>query len=201
MGRTHPAVRMSLAIFALMCVVTGTAIASTENAAWAALKQGGYVVLMRHAQTVPGTGDPPNFKLEDCSTQRNLNDLGRAQSRAWGAAFRSHSIPLAGVYSSQWCRCVDTANLAFKALARVDTWPALNSHFDNPQTADLQKQQVLGGLGVRQRAGQNIVLVTHQVNITALTGQFVGMGEAIVAKFEDGKLRVAHRLPMPKLER
>lgn len=194
-------VQLSLGVVALACAAIGNAVASTEGAAWAALKQGGYVVLMRHAQTVPGTGDPPHFKLEDCATQRNLNDLGRSQSRAWGAAFRARGIPLDGVYSSQWCRCIDTANLAFNSLARVDTWPALNSHFDNPQTAALQRQQVLGGLGVRQRAGQSIVLVTHQVNITALTGEFVGMGEALVTKFEGGALRVVHRLPMPKLDR
>jgi broad specificity phosphatase PhoE len=193
--------RLALVTFSLLGTLANNAFAAADDPAWSALKQGGYVVLMRHAQTVAGTGDPPNFKINDCSTQRNLDSIGKAQSQRWGEAFRANRVPLSGVYSSQWCRCVDTASLAFKDLARVDTWPALNSHFDNPQTADLQKQQVLGGLGVRLRAGQNIVLVTHQVNITALTGQFVGMGEALVTRFEGGALRVVQRLPMPKPQR
>lgn len=185
--------RLLLALVLAACVSLWNAPASatppresnsSESAVWDALKRGGHVVLMRHAQTVPGTGDPPNFKLNDCTTQRNLNDVGRTQSRAWGEAFTKRNIPLAGVYSSQWCRCVDTAKIAFGKLARVDTWPALNSHFDTPQTAALQAEQVRGGISVRMKSAQNIVLVTHQVNITELTGRVPAMGEAIVLRWE-----------------
>jgi phosphohistidine phosphatase SixA len=154
---------------------------SNDEAIWRALQSGGHIVLMRRAQTVPGVGDPPNLNLKDCSTQRNLNDVGRAQSRAWGEAFRTRNIAVGGVFSSVWCRCVDTAKLAF---GRVETWPALNSHFDSPASADLQAQQVRGGVGVRMQAGKNLVLVTHQVNVTALSGQTPTMGEAIVLRWD-----------------
>jgi phosphohistidine phosphatase SixA len=150
-----------------------------DEAVWAALKQGGHVVLLRHTETVPGIGDPPGYKLDDCKTQRNLNEAGRAQARALGAEFSRRTIPITGVFSSVWCRCVETATLAF---GRVDTWPALNSHFEQPAAASQQAEQVLGGLGIRMRAGQNLVLVTHQVNISTLTGRHTSMGEAVVAR-------------------
>jgi broad specificity phosphatase PhoE len=172
---------------------------SDDAKLWRALQDGGYVLLLRHMQTVPGTGDPPNFKLRDCATQRNLDDVGRAQAKRWHALMRQGNVPLAAVYASQWCRCIDSANIAFGKLARVDTWPALNSHFDTPQTADIQRAQVLGGLGVRMRPKQNIVLVTHQVNITALTGEFTSMGEAVVARFEANQLKPIGRLRLSGL--
>jgi phosphohistidine phosphatase SixA len=174
-------------------------VAPEETRAWNALKQGGHIVLMRHAQTVAGTGDPPNFKLSECATQRNLNELGRAQSRAWGQAFATRQIPLAGAYSSQWCRCVDTAKIAFAPLTRVETWPALNSHFDTPQTGGIQAEQVRGGIGVRMKPGRNIVLVTHQVNITELTGRAPAMGDAVVLRWDATKkaMQFVGTLPVP----
>jgi phosphohistidine phosphatase SixA len=155
-----------------------------EARLWQALKSGGHIVLMRHVQTEPGVGDPPNFNRTDCRTQRNLNDIGRDQARAWGKTFKERAIPVGGVYSSVWCRCVDTAKLAF---GRVDTWPALNSHFDEPASAALQAEQVRGGIGVRMQTNKNLVLVTHQVNITALTNRTPAMGEAIILRW-NGKV-------------
>jgi broad specificity phosphatase PhoE len=158
-----------------------------SDPAWAALKSGNHVLIMRHVQTVPGIGDPPEFKLNDCKTQRNINDLGREQAARWKAEFAARNIAVGGVYSSQWCRCVDTAKLAF---GKVDTWPALNSHFDTPQTADRQADQVRGGIAVRMQKGKNLVLVTHQVNVSALTGISPATGEAVVAAFVGGQLKV-----------
>ena len=146
---------------------------------WSLLKTGGYVVLLRHAETVPGLGDPAGFSLEDCQSQRNLNDAGRIQSRAWGKAFTSRGIAVGGVFSSRWCRCMETAQLAF---GKVDTWPALNSHFDSPQSAALQAEQVKGGIGIRMQKGKNLVLVTHQVNISALSGRAPPMGHAVIMR-------------------
>jgi hypothetical protein len=84
---------------------------SSENL-WSSLREGtGYVVLLRHAQTTPGTGDPPGFKLEDCSTQRNLSEAGRTQARQIGQAIRDRKILIAQVFSSQYCRCLETARL------------------------------------------------------------------------------------------
>lgn len=176
--------------FILIAAILFTAVAhandapvrSEQHAAiWAALKNGGHVVLLRHAATVPGIGDPPGYKLNDCKTQRNLSDAGREQSRAWGKAFARHNIPVGGVFSSAWCRCIDTARLAF---GKVDTWPALNSHFDSPETAALQAEQTKGGMPVRMQKGKNLVLVTHQVNITTLSGRSPAMGEAIIMRHD-----------------
>jgi broad specificity phosphatase PhoE len=89
-----------------------------------------------------------------------------------------NGIAISGVFSSVWCRCVDTAKLAF---GKSDTWPALNSHFDRG-AADLQAEQVRGGIAARMLPGKNLVLVTHQVNITTLTGKVPSMGEAVIAR-------------------
>lgn len=158
---------------------------------WALLRQGGNVLLMRHAQTVPGIGDPPNFKLGDCSTQRNLNEVGREQSRRVAAAFQRENIAPDEVRSSAWCRCVETAELAF---GRHTVWSPINSFFQQsgrePQTLDvLQALQTF-------KAPRNLVLVTHQVNISALTGSFVAMGEMLLTRpgqMIDGRLRVLAR--------
>jgi len=160
-----------------------TALAS-EAELWTRLQQGDLVLLLRHTETVAGVGDPPGFKLDDCATQRNLSAAGRSQARAWSEAIRKHTVPIGGVFSSQWCRTVETAKLAF---GTADTWPALNSHFDNPQTASLQAAAVRGGIPARMHAGKNLVLVTHQVNIFALTGRTPTMGEAVLATVERAK--------------
>lgn len=149
---------------------------ATPEALWAALKQGGHVLLLRHTETVPGIGDPPGFRLDDCTTQRNLSVAGRAQARAWGKALADNGIQTSGVFASVWCRCVDTAVLAF---GKADTWPALNSHFETG-SGDIQAQQVRGGIPARMKPGKTLILVTHQVNITALTGRTPAMGEAVV---------------------
>jgi broad specificity phosphatase PhoE len=158
---------------------------------WALLRQGGNVLLMRHAQTEPDIGDPPNFKLGDCSTQRNLNEIGREQSRRVAAAFQREKVAPDEVRSSAWCRCVDTAELAF---GRHTVWSPINSFFQQsgrePQTLD-----VLQALKTF-KAPRNVVLVTHQVNISALTGSFTAMSEMLLtrpAQMTDGRLRVLAR--------
>jgi phosphohistidine phosphatase SixA len=163
----------------------------TNTEFWSLLREGGNVLLMRHAQTVPGVGDPPNFKLGDCSTQRNLNEAGREQSRRVAAAFQREKIALDEVRSSAWCRCVDTAELAF---GRHTVWSPINSFFqqDGREPQTLEVLQALKTF----KATRNLVLVTHQVNITALTGSFVGMGEMLLTRpgqMTDGRLRVLAR--------
>lgn len=144
---------------------------------WDLLREGGCVVLMRHAQTDPGVGDPPNFKLGDCSTQRNLSEAGREQARRVGAAFLSERVKLDQVRSSAWCRCVDTAMLAFK---QNTVWPPINSFF-GAGGQDEQTRAVLAAVQGWQ-APRNLMLVTHQVNVTALTGEFLAMGEVVVTR-------------------
>jgi broad specificity phosphatase PhoE len=155
---------------------------------WTLLREGGCVVLMRHAQTVPGTGDPPNFTLGDCSTQRNLSEAGREQARRVGAAFVRERIKLQQVRSSAWCRCVDTAMLAFK---QNTVWPPINSFFGS-EGRDAQTQEVLAAVQ-SWAAPRNLMLVTHQVNITALTGEYPAMGEVFATRPEAGRLRVLAR--------
>ena len=116
--------------FALTTTLSLGAIALPARAQtpgfWDLLREGGCVVLMRHAQTDPGVGDPPNFKLGECSTQRNLSEAGREQARRVGAAFMRERVKLDQVRSSAWCRCVDTAMLAF---GQNTVWTPINSFF------------------------------------------------------------------------
>lgn len=144
---------------------------------WTSLREGGCVLLMRHAQTEPGVGDPPNFTLGDCRTQRNLSEAGREQARRVGAAFMREHIKVQQVRSSAWCRCQDTAMLAFK---KNTVWAPINSFFGTGDQ-DTQTREVIADVQSWQRP-RNLVLVTHQVNITALTGQFVAMGEILITR-------------------
>ena len=147
---------------------------------------------MRHA-LAPGTGDPGNFVLEDCSTQRNLNDVGRRQAEAIGARFRSNGIETARVYSSRWCRCLETADLL--GLGDVTPLPALNSFFQDRSKGPAQTAALKTFLSGRT-AGEPMVLVTHQVNITALTDIFPTSGEIVVVNVRaDGTVDVAGRIP------
>lgn len=172
------------ALAALLCMLTGTwpafAIAQ-EVSVWPALRDGGLVLMLRHAETDPGFGDPPDFRQGDCSTQRNLSAAGRAQARRFGQRLKQQGVAVDAVYSSRWCRCLDTARLAF---GKVTPLPALDSFFGEPQrreaqTADLRRY--LAQLKAQDRKG-NLVLVTHQVNVTALLGGWIEMGETIVLR-------------------
>lgn len=155
-----------------------------------ALRAGGCVVLLRHARTVPGVGDPPGFRLGDCRTQRNLSDDGRAQARRIGESLRQAGVPIGPVRSSRWCRCIDTARLAF---GRVDPWPVLDSFFAERADAGPGQTEALRDWALGWNAPLNAVLVTHQVNVTGLTGEWVAQGEAMVLRPEGGALRALGR--------
>jgi phosphohistidine phosphatase SixA len=158
----------------------GLALAPGKSTAaddWPAVRPGS-VVLLRHA-LAPGGGDPPGFQLEDCKTQRNLSDEGRAQARRIGLAFKSRHIEVGAVWSSQWCRARETADLAFPNQ-RVDQ-PAFNSSFAQPDAVAEQTRAALAQLSGWRGPGV-LVVVTHQVNITALTGVVPASGEAVVVE-------------------
>lgn len=175
----------------LALAVSAIGLTGAEEPAWDALRGGGQVVLIRHASTVAGLGDPPGFRLDDCATQRNLSEAGRAEARRIGAAFRRRGIPVVRVLSSRWCRCLETARLAF---GRVEPWPSLDSFFDDRGREREQTRAALA-LMAEPHAGGNLVLVTHQVNITALTGIVPAMGEMIVLTPQaGGTARIAGRL-------
>jgi broad specificity phosphatase PhoE len=145
----------------------------------AALETAGLVVLMRHAEA-PGIGDPAGFKLDDCATQRNLDGDGRAQAARIGERLRQLGIDQARVLSSQWCRCLDTARLL--DLGPVKEMPALNSFFGQPEKEKESITELRQFLADLPRDGKPVVLVTHQVTITALTGIFPGSGEAVLLR-------------------
>lgn len=159
--------------------------AATPDAALR-LRAGGCVLLLRHAQTVPGIGDPPQFRLDRCDTQRNLSEAGRAQAQRIGEWLRSQRLDPTAVRSSAWCRCIDTAQLA---LGRHTVWPALNSTFGD-RLNQTDESATLRAALEKIPAGQFELWVTHQVNITALTREVPSMGEGFVV---DGQARVLAR--------
>src|SRR2546422_2149436 len=114
--------RLALAALAILLIAAPVAAADDSREAWAALVNGSHVALVRHGNAPPGYGgDPPGFKIDDCATQRNMDERGRAQARAVGEAFRQHGVIVDKVLSSPWCRCLETARLM--ALGPVeDTW-------------------------------------------------------------------------------
>lgn len=183
-----------LLLLALLLLLPASARA--DEASWALLKQPGAIVLFRHAHA-PGVGDPDGFRLGDCATQRNLDDRGRAEARAIGAGFREHGIAVGRVLSSQWCRARETAELAFPG--QVAEAPAFNSFFEN---RDAEQAATAAALGIlRGWAGPGtLVVVTHQVNIAALTGISPRAGEGVVISVKDSQLRVLGRLPPPGRE-
>lgn len=154
---------------------------AAEAALLAQLREGGHVLLVRHAATVPGTGDPPGFRLDDCATQRNLSDAGRAEARRLGEHLRAAGIPVAEVRSSAWCRSLDTARLAFEPDLTVQHWAPLDSFFRGQGDADSQTRAARTE-AARVPGDANWVWVTHQVNITALTGIHPAMGEVVVVR-------------------
>jgi broad specificity phosphatase PhoE len=138
-------------------------------------RQGG-VLLIRHASTEAGLGDPPGFTLGQCRTQRNLSAQGRAEAQAIGEWFRRHGLQAHAVRSSQWCRCQETARLAF---GQQQDWPPLNSTFDG-QGQPVQQLRALRDRLQQLPPGRLEVWVTHQVIMTALTEAYPAMGEGFL---------------------
>ncbi len=156
------------------------------------IKEGGYVLMIRHAYA-PGTGDPANFRIGDCATQRNLNGRGRTQAREIGRWLRARGIDSARVFSSQWCRCLETAELI--GLGPVSQLPALNSFFERPQDAKPNLAALREFLSRQPEDGKLILLVTHFVTISGITGQGVSSGEGAVLRLAgDAGFKVLGRL-------
>ena len=156
---------------------------------WAALRAGG-VVLFRHA-SAPGVGDPVGFRLEDCSTQRNLGDGGRRQATAIGARFRAEGVVVGRVIGSEWCRTRETAALAFGG--RFEGEAAFNSFFGDAGSEAARTARARETLAGWRGPGV-LVVVTHQVNITALTGVVPGDGEGVVVRVDGSRVEVLGRV-------
>ncbi len=157
----------------------------------AAAASPGAILLMRHA-TAPGTGDPPDMLLGDCSTQRNLSDAGRAEARAIGGRLRSAGIRPDLILTSEWCRTTETAELL--GLGPVTPFPPANSVFSNRASAARQTTEVLDFIASLP-TDERVLIVTHQVNITALTGIVPRSGEIVVTRRAANGLEVLARLP------
>ncbi|MFN2436947.1 MAG: histidine phosphatase family protein [Desulfotignum sp.] len=155
---------------------------AAEKDLWQVLKQENHFALIRHA-LAPGTGDPSDFNIKDCTTQRNLSERGRNQARNIGRLFRAKGIHSAEVYSSQWCRCLETA--ALLDLGPVQELEILNSFFRRFENRDKQTAALKKWITDKEISTPHI-LVTHQVNITAFTDIFPGSGEMIVVR-KDGQ--------------
>lgn len=162
---------MRIIVF-ILCLVPSFAIAND----WEALEDPDAVAIMRHA-IAPGTGDPPVFSLDDCSTQRNLDERGREQARKIGEAFRERGIAFDQVLTSQWCRAKDTAELL--DVGPVIDAPSLNSFFQDFATRDRQTQDTLDLIAASEG---RLMLVSHQVNISALTGRSTRSGEVLIIR-------------------
>lgn len=176
------------AFFLLLAAIGSTPADADDAALWRALAAGGHVAIMRHA-TAPGTGDPQTFAIGDCATQRNLSQQGRAEARAIGEKFRQNRVAVAKVFTSQWCRCRDTA--AGMDVGPVVEDPRLNSFFGEDRATTLSAVSAAqAAVNQAPRSGPIAVYVTHQVNVTALTGVYPASGEIVVAKPTDAGVEV-----------
>ena len=172
---------------------TGLVAAPADAAdAWAELARPAAIVLFRHA-TAPGIGDPAGFRPGDCKTQRNLDERGRTEARTLGERFRSRQVNVGAVLSSEWCRTRDTARLAFGAQVREE--PAFNSFFGQSSASREAQTARARALITGWRGPGVLVVVTHQVNITALTGAGAASAEGVVVRpLADGSLQVVATL-------
>ncbi len=177
----------------LLALTLAFAPAHADDALWDALRQGGHVLYIRHSLTTPGVGDPSGFKLADCATQRNLSDEGRAQARRMGEALRARKVPIGEVLSSPWCRCVETAELAF---GRHKLWPALSNLHARQENAERQVRELRPRIAA-YRGKDNLVLVAHGSVAVALVGERPAMGEILVLKPQPPEFRVVGRLSLP----
>ena len=184
---------LALGISLLIASIAG---ADEAGDAWAALAKGGHVVLIRHGNAPPGQGgDPPGFKVNDCSTQRNLDELGREEARALGVAFRKHGVRVDRTLSSPWCRCLETAGLM--AVGEVEsTWALVPDTNPNskPRLSELKT------LVSEWKGPGTLVLVTHALTIRPLVGFLPLQAEAVVVKptTDAAGFSLVGRIPPPQ---
>lgn len=184
-----------LALCALLFAQSKLAVAQSELAN--KLQDGTHVLLMRHADA-PGYGDPKNYQISQCSTQRNLGDLGRKQAKAIGDWISKQGIQQAKVYSSPWCRCVDTATLLNKGEVKKEL--ALGSFFDDMSQAKKQTEELTKFIAVERKQSPNIpiIMVTHHVNIQSYVGEVVNSGDMVLVKVDSAGKPLSFKLyPSP----
>ena len=172
--------RIALAALILVLALGAPANArADEAAAWAALRAGGHVALMRHTDAPGGTGDPPGFKVEECATQRNLSDQGRADAAQIGTRLKAEGISFEKILSSPWCRCMDTARLLdMGAVGPAPTFGNVVVLRDQTESLTEGARTLIAGW----HGAGTLLVVTHGANIRALTGISPSTGEIVVVE-------------------
>jgi len=176
----------------ILCVLIGIAVASAsdaiqqDDAVLRALRDGGCYVLMRHAITDPGVGDPPGFDVNVRASQRNLSETGKAQSTRIGRAMKAARVDVSEVWTSPWFRCRDTATLIVETAGWTVPEPkavgAFRSFFQGTRADREAAAQAMRRLVIQPVERGNVLVVTHQVNITELTDIVPLPGEAVVIR-------------------
>jgi len=192
--------RAALLIASALITTTAVAQRSTEQLqpaqATELIRGGGVALIMRHGETEPGIGDPPGFTLDDCKTQRNLSDAGRAALRGMGARLAAAKVRFAHVFSSRWCRCRESARLLTAAQGGgVEAWPALDSQFAGNPLIPAANAQVIEKVRHMPRT-ESWLLLTHQVNIAALTGISPAQGEGVLVRPAPDGIAVVGRVKL-----
>jgi phosphohistidine phosphatase SixA len=187
--------RLALAALAIWLIAAPAAAADDSLEAWAALVNGGHVALVRHGNAPPGYGgDPPGFKIDDCATQRNMDERGRTQARVVGEAFRQHGVRVEKILSSPWCRCLETARLM--ALGQVESTLAVAASDKSPERLTALKEIVSGW-----RGPGTLVVVTHALTVQSLVGILPGQAETVVLRPRLGRepgVNVVGRIRVPE---
>lgn len=179
-------------ILALMLAVGSSPASAGPRDVLSALSQPGHFAIMRHA-LAPGYSDPANFRIDDCATQRNLSDAGRRQSERTGEMFRAAGINRAKVYSSRWCRCLETARLL--GYGEVTPLDSLNSFFEDREKGPAQIAKLRADLAEMDLSGP-VILVTHQVVVSGLARRSTSSGEIVVMKrTQAGALEIVGTIP------
>lgn len=165
--------RAGIALCCAALSFLAAAVQAADSLPLSELAKPGRLLMLRHANA-PGTGDPPHFSLEDCTTQRNLDQAGRTQASRLGQRLAQAGVTRAALYSSQWCRCLETARLL--GLGPVQPLPALNSFYPRPEDREARLAALRAFLASLPPKGPPVVLVTHQFTITAFTGDATASG-------------------------
>lgn len=189
---------MSRAFLGIVFIVASWLVAvpssAQDESPLAALRAGGHIGLMRHARA-PGNDDPPNFTLGDCTTQRNLSSGGREQARAVGSRVREAGLASVRLVSSQWCRCIDTAELL--DLGPIEQVPFFNSLVSYPRERAQMTRDAREWI-LEQDLSAPTIVVTHQVNIGALVRAAPAEGDIVVVRpLPDGRLEVVGTITAP----
>lgn len=184
--------RLAIIIAFMLCA----SAAHASEALWEKLREGGRVALIRHAHAPGGAGDPAGYRLDDCASQRNLSEQGRAEAGALGARIRAQGVPIGKILTSEWCRCRETARLL--DLGPAEDAPTFNNAYNLRDQRERLTEGARAVIGAWSGPG-TLIVVSHGANILPLTGIQPGEGEIVVVESDrnsPSRLRVLGRIPL-----